>query len=125
MSIPKPTSIKDTFENMHYMSFEEVQVLPFGSKHLPPLKATTLRIASDTKRKGAIARAQLRAARVATSLPHNMTKSKHITASKIAFASRVRGVVDCKSCLKPRCIYSHSALSQMKPPLSRLIPDNN
>ena len=70
-------------------------------------------------------RAQLGAARVAKSLSNNITKLKNKTAFKIDFASRVRGVVDCKSCLKPRCIYSRFALSRMKPPPSHIIPDNS
>jgi len=36
---------------------------------------------------------------------------------KIATPARVRGVAVCKDCLKPRCIYSPYAVSQMKPTL--------
>jgi hypothetical protein len=63
--------------------------------------------------------------RVSTSLSYNITKLKNKTAFKIASPSRFRGVVDCKSCLKPRRFYSYSALSQMKLFPSHVIPDNN
>jgi hypothetical protein len=59
---------------MHYMSFEEAQVLPFDSEHQPSLKATTLRIDTATKRRETLARAKRGAARVATSLSHNITE---------------------------------------------------
>ena len=62
---------------------------------------------------------------MAKSLSPNITKIKNKTAFKIVSAARVLGVVDCKSCLKPRCIYSLSALSQMKPPPPPIIPNNH
>ena len=61
---------------------------------------------------------------MATSLSNTITKLKNKTAFNIASAGRVRGVVDCKSCMKPRCIYSLSALSQIKPPPPFDIRDN-
>jgi hypothetical protein len=123
MPIPKPTRIGDTVEDLHYMSFEEAQVLPFTFEQQPALKATSLRIDAATK-KEAVARSKLGAVRVATTLSHNITKLKNKTAFKIAIAARVRGVMDCKSCLKPRCIYSQSDVSQMKPTLLLVTSDN-
>ena len=41
---------------------------------------------------------------------------KNRTNFKIGVAAKVRGVVECNTCQKPRCIYSLAAVSQMKPP---------
>jgi len=98
MPIPKPTRIGDTVENLHYMSFEEAQVLPFTSKHQLSLKATSLRIATVTKRREAVARSKLGVERSATTLSNKITKLKNKAVFKIAAAQRVRGVVDYKSC---------------------------
>jgi hypothetical protein len=116
MPILKPARIGDTVEDLHYMSSEEAQVLLFTSEHQPSLKATTLRIAAAAKKREAVARSKLGAARVVITLSHNITKMKNKTAFKIAIAARVRGVVECKSYLKRRCIQSQSAVSQIKPP---------
>ena len=73
MPIPKPTSIGDTSANLHYMSFEEAQALPFTSQHQPSLQESLLRIATGTKRREAGAKSKLGAARVATTLSPNIT----------------------------------------------------
>jgi len=125
MAIPKPLSIGDTSADLHYMSFKEAHALPFTSEHKPSLKESILRIAAAAKKREAIAISKLGAARLATSLSPNITKLKNTTAFKIASAIRVRGVVDCKTCSKPRCIYSQSVVSQMKPPSSLVLPDNH
>ena len=44
---------------------------------------------------------------------------------KIATTLRACGVVDCKSCLKPRCIYSLFVVSQMKPSSPHVIQSNH
>ncbi len=38
---------------------------------------------------------------------------------------KVRGVVECKNCHKPRCIYSATSVSKMLPPLSPPINDQS
>ena len=86
--------------------------------------ARTLRIADAAKKREAAARSKLGAARMADSLSNNITKLKIKTAFKNASSGRVRGVVDCKYNMKPRCIYSLSAVSQIKPPLPLVIRDN-
>jgi hypothetical protein len=73
------------------MSFEEAQVLPFTFEHKPSHKATTLRIADVAKKRDAVARSKLGAAREATSLSNIITKLKNKTAFKIASSGRVRG----------------------------------
>ena len=56
-----------------------------------------------------------------SSLANKIIKLKNKSDFKIDILARVRGVVDCKDCLKPRCIYFLSPLSHMKPPLSPTI----
>jgi hypothetical protein len=72
-----------------------------------------LRIAAKKKKKAATQK--LAVSRCA--LAPNIEKLKNKTCFKIGIASRVRGVVGCNNCMKPRCIYSFSAISNMKAPL--------
>ena len=46
------------------------------------------------------------------------TKLKKKSDFKIGVASKVRGVMECNNYKKPHCIYSSSAVSHIKPPLS-------
>ncbi len=46
MPIPKPTTVRDTSADLHYMSFTDAQVLPFTNAHQPSLAATSLRLAN-------------------------------------------------------------------------------
>jgi len=48
----------------------------------------------------------------------SITKLKNKPNFKIEVAAKVRGVVDCNNCRKPRCIYSHAVVSLIKPPLN-------
>ncbi len=80
--IPMPTFIGTRLRT--YTTFEEAHVLLFTFEHQPSLKATSLRIAIVAKKREAIARSELEAARVATSLSSNITKLKNKTAFKIA-----------------------------------------
>jgi hypothetical protein len=41
----------------------------------------------------------------------------------IGVATKVHGMVECKTCTKPRCIYSLSTLPRMSPPLPSLNHD--
>ncbi len=74
------------------------------------------------KKKKIVATKQLGASRCA--LAPNIEKLKNKSCFKIGIASRVRGVVGCNNCMKPRCIYSLSAVSQMKAPLPQPDSDN-
>jgi hypothetical protein len=119
MPIIKQVEVGDKSSDLHYLSFADAQVLPFTDKFQPSLEATTLRVAA--KKKKTVASKNLGASRCA--LAPNIEKLKNRTCFKMGVASRVRGVVGCNNCMKPRCIYSLSAVSQMKVPLPH--PDND
>ncbi len=67
------------------------------------------------KKKKKTATQQLAASRCALA-PH-IEKLKNKTCFKIGIAPRVRGVGGCNNCMKPRCVYSFSAISNTKAPL--------
>jgi hypothetical protein len=87
--------------------------LPFTNKHQPSLASIALR--AEAKRRKTSASRQLSASRLAQG--PIITKLKNMSNFKIGVAQKVPGVVECNNCHKPRCIYSNSATSQMKPPL--------
>jgi len=102
--------------NVEYVSFDEAHTLPFTNEHQPSLAATTLRAANIKKK--IVARQQVPSSRVTSlSTAPNITKLKKKTNFKIGVAAKVRGVVGCNNCKKSRCIYSHAAVSLIKPPL--------
>jgi len=122
MPIPKPPSVGDTSADMHCISFADTHVLPFTNVHQPALAVTTLRHANRAKKKyPCLAASKLRASTVVSSLANKNINLKIKNDCKIAISARVRGVVHCKDCLKPRCIYAVSTLSHMKSPLSPTI----
>ncbi len=110
----------------HHCGHEEVecsvdaQVLPFTNKFQSSLESTTLRVAA--KKKKIVGAKQLSASRCA--LAPNIENLKNRSCFRIGIASRVHGVVGCNNCMKPRCIYSLSAVSQMKAPLPQPDSDN-
>ncbi len=115
MPIPKPFVLGDI--DIHYMTFAEAQVLPFTSEHQPSLVKSAACIACDAKRKEAsIAASRLAPSRVTSTLTSIM-KLKNRSNFKMATATRVRGVVVCNTCFRPRCIYSQYTVVHMKPPL--------
>jgi hypothetical protein len=99
------------------MNFVEAHVLPFTGEHQPSLVKSAARIAAAAKRKEArIVASRLAPSRVTNTLS-SVTKLKNRSNFKIAAATRVRGVVVCNTCFRPRCIYSQYAVVHMKPPL--------
>jgi hypothetical protein len=120
MPILKPAGLLDKPEDLQYLSFADAHKLPFTNKYQPSLEVIALRLAVAQKKK-ANDRA-IRGSRFASSI--NVTKLKNKASFKIGIASKVRGVVQCNNCSKPRCIYSLSALSHMRPPPPPLNPDN-
>jgi hypothetical protein len=114
MPIPKPIVAGD--KEIEYMSFADAHTLPFTNEHQPSLAVTALRAA--TRKKKASIREQLPSSRLRV-FPSamNITKLKNKSDFKIGVAAKVRGVVECNNCKKPRCIYSSSALSHIQPPL--------
>ena len=121
MPIPKPLVMGDV--DLPYMTFAEAQVLPFTGEHQPSLVKSAARIAAAAKRKEAsIAASRLAPSRVTNTLT-SITKLKNRSNFKMAAATRVRGVVSCNTCFRPRCIYSQYAVVHMKPPLEENIQD--
>ncbi len=112
MPIVKPIGVFDKEADVEYMSFTDALKLPFTNAHQPSLAVTALRAAS--KKKKIAASFQVPSSRISTATP--IAKLKNRTNFKIGVAAKVRGVVECNTCHKPRCIYSLAAVSQMKPP---------
>ena len=126
MPNPKPAEAGDGSTDLHYLSFTDAQRFAMANEHQPSLAAAALRTAAAAaaKKKQVIARSGLASARVTSSLAANVKLLKNKSGFQIGITNRVRGVVSCNTCLKPRCIYSQSAISQMKPPLPPANPDN-
>jgi len=113
MPIPKPIDASESFTELHYLSFKDAQMLPFTNKQQPSLASTALRLVARQRK--TTTNRQLPSSRVVSG--PIITKLKNKSNFKIGVAFKVRGVVECRNCHKPRCIYSHSAISQMKPPV--------
>ena len=120
MPILKQPKIGDNTTDLQYLSFEDARKLPFTNKFQPSLEITILRVAA--KKKKTIAAQHFGASRWA--LAPKILKPKNKSNFKIGIASKVRGVVGCINCMKPRCIYSLSAVSRMKSPLPPPDSDN-
>jgi hypothetical protein len=100
MPIPRHVGVFDKDSDVEYMTIEDARKLPFTNKHQPSLAATTLRIAS---RKKVAAPKNLPASRTPTA--SLITKLKNKSNFKIGVAWKCRGVVECQTCHKPRCIF--------------------
>ena len=120
MPIPKHVDVSEITTDLHYLSFADAQKLPFTNEHQPSLSATTLRNAA--RKMHATMTRQLPLSRVASG--PIITKLKNRSNFKIGVSCKVRGVVECLNCHKPRCIYSQAAISQMIPPLLPPGPDD-
>jgi hypothetical protein len=117
MPILKPIAIGENISYLQYLSFAEARQHPFTNKFKPSLETNNLRIAAKKKKKAATQK--LASSRCA--LAPNIERLKKKTCFKIGMASRVRGVVGRNDYINPRCIYSFSAIFNMKVPLpSRL-----
>ena len=113
MPIPKPIDASELSTNLHYLSFKDAQKLSFTNKHQPSLASIAMR--AETRQRKITTRRQLSSSRLAQG--PIITKLKNKSDFKIGVAQKVRGVMECMNCHKSRCIYSHSAISQMKRPL--------
>ena len=116
MPIPKPISPFEKDSDVEYMSFADARKLPFTNEHQPSLAITQLRRA--TRKKKVVATNHLPGSRVYVSNAPLIAKLKNKSNFKIGVATKCRGVVECQTCNKPRCIFSQKAVSQMKPPIS-------
>jgi hypothetical protein len=100
LPIPKPgDTISRT--DMHYMSFEEAVKEAFTDIHQPSLRGRRRANNSSTVGQVAIGDRELRSSE---SDQHKITQGKFI-----------RGIVTCKDCAKPRCLYSITSPNRMKP----------
>jgi len=113
MPIPKSVDLSQIATDLHYLSFQEAQLLPFTNEHQPSLTSIDLR--DVAKQRKTTTSQQLPASRVAQG--PIITNLKNKSNFKIGVALKVQGVVECNRCHKPLCIYSRSAISRMKPPL--------
>ena len=84
-----------------------------------------MRLANEANKKHIALASTLEVGRLASSQAVQITNLKNNTAIKIAIPARVPCVVDCNDCLKPRCMFSLSAVSQIKPPLPPTIQNNS
>jgi len=108
MPISKPIGPFDKDSDDEYMSFEDAHKLPFTNEHQPSLAITKLRRA--TRKKKVVATNHLPGSRV--SYAPLIAKLKNKSNLKIGVATKCRGVVECQTCNKPRCIFSQKAVSQ-------------
>ncbi len=100
MPIPKPIGVGDKETDVLYMSFVEAHTLPFTNEHQTSLTATTLRAATRKKKTTIRQQIMLRVASLSTA--PSITKLKNKSNFKIGVAAKVRGVVECNNCRKPR-----------------------
>jgi hypothetical protein len=103
MPFPKPLVLGDI--DFHYMTFAEAQVLPFIGEYQPSLVKSVARIVDTAKRnkEASIIASRLAPSRVTITLPFIM-KLNDWSNLKMAAATKVRGVVVCNTCFRPRCI---------------------
>ncbi len=121
MPILKPAELFDKEADLQYLSFAYAKKMPFTNKYHPSLEVTAKRVAATQNKKAADQ--FMRGSRFTSAIV--VMKLKNKASFKIGVATKVRGVVECNQCSKPRCIYSQYALSNMRPPLPRLDPDND
>ena len=101
LPLPLPSSVAGNTD-LHYMSFEEAVLHPYSDMHQPSLQN---RRRNDNLAIGGVALGD----REPRSAPENEQNNK------LAQARFIRGVVHCKDCMKPRCLYSETSPSRMKP----------
>jgi hypothetical protein len=113
MPIPKSADVSEITTDLHYLSFRDAQLLSFTNTHQPSLTSIALRVVAREKK--AASSRYLATSRVAQG---TVTTKREIKSNfKIGVAVKVHGVVECKNCHKPHCIYSQLAISQTNPPL--------
>ena len=98
--ITKPPSTAE-ISDLHYMSFEEAVMHPFTDEHQPSLqniRRTNMVFVGDV------------------AIGDRDTRSSESEANKLTQSKCILGVVSCKDCMKPRCIYSATLPNRMKPP---------
>jgi hypothetical protein len=99
MPFPKPLMLGDI--DLYYMTFAEAQVLPIIGEHQPSLGKSVARIVAAAKRnkEASIVAFRLSPSRVANTLTFIM---KLKVRSNFKIKIKVRGVVVCNTCCRPR-----------------------
>ena len=99
LPIPKPSSIEGK-NSLHYMPFEEAVGKPFTTEHQPSLQ--------NWRRNNNVVTGEV-------AIGGRETMTTESKQNKIAQGKFIRGVVPCKDCMKPRCLYFVTSPNRMKP----------
>ena len=99
LPIPKPVPTSGPIGDLHYMSMEQASQQPFTDEHQPSVKH----------------RAANRSRGAATGGVAIANRGSRSGQNKMYHSNYVRGVVECKDCLKPRVLFSLTAPSRMVP----------
>ncbi len=103
LHIPQPPPTIRQPGDLYYMSLEEAMRIPFTAEHQPSLELRRYRSCDTTNHEGVALIGRERSI---------LDAAKAI---KTFNAHHVRGVVECEECMKPRCLFSVDAPSQIKP----------
>ena len=105
LPIPKPVPENAPRGDLHYMSLDEAVKLPFTDEHQPSKmkNARTYVVLED----GVAVRA--------ASASKNGDEGSELCPPGLLVGQNVRGVVFCKECEKPRCIFSKRAPQLLEP----------
>ena len=95
----KPVPTSGPIGDLHYMSMEQASQKPFTDEHQPSVKH----------------RAANRSRGAATGGVAIANRGSRSGQNKMYHSNYVRGVVECKDCLKPRVLFSITAPSRMVP----------
>ena len=98
LPIPMPQDVAGS--DLHYMSFEEAVKHPFSDEHQPSLQS---RRRDNNVVVGDVV------------LGSRESRSSETEQSQLTQGKFVRGVVTCRDCMKPRCLYSSTSPCRMKP----------
>lgn len=102
LPLPIPVAADSQSSELHYMPFEEAVGQPFTDQHQPSAKRSAQSTHNMRRSNGVV----------------NATRELAVAdGTKLALlqARCVRGVVHCRDCMKPRCLYSKRALHLMTP----------
>jgi hypothetical protein len=100
LPIPKPSHIEGKHD-LQYMSLEEAVKQPFTDKRQPSL--------INRRQNNNVATGEV----FMDGRESRSTESNN--QNKITQGKYVRGLVSCKDCMKPRCLYSFTSPNRMKP----------
>jgi hypothetical protein len=102
LPIPQPPPATGLPGDLHYMTLDEAMKMPFTAEHQPSLEVRRARSQNTTAHDG-------------VALAGRERSTVDATRAKTLVVNHVRGVVECKDCMKPRCLFSVVAPNRMKP----------